>query len=191
MSLSLASTSLSLLRSAGVSLSAVRSGQRQRLSQMDRDPVSIASKGALHLAFAKLFAAPFGAADVANYRRNYRRNHRATPMIWREAVWPRSSRDRVGRIAGWTGIGAAALGVSATLWAGKRQRDGKNASGASLAPINSDIRTLNRASYSLYGVAGVAAGTWLTTKLWPNKSSGVPAVTLAPTSDTVSWSQRW
>src|SRR6185503_1648587 len=43
-------------------------GAVTRLSDLTGAPVRVASKGALHIAFQKLFALPFGAGDVDEWR---------------------------------------------------------------------------------------------------------------------------
>ncbi len=140
-----------------------------QLSQLQKQPVRLARKGALHLAFAKLFSSPFGVEDVALYSKEYR---------WDLSPPSRSRRKTVARVAGWSAIAAGTLGVSATLLAFQRQGKGKNIASDKRDNINSQIRTLNRASIVLYGVAGAAAATWLTAKYWPERSP--PKVVIAP-----------
>ena len=151
----------------------IREQQDLHLSQLPQIPVRLARKGALHLAFEKLFVVPFSKHDVSSYRKNYR---------WDLAlarVPPPSTREKVQYVAGWSTIGASALGLSATLLAFQRQNKGKDVSDAELRDINSQIRKLNRASYIFYGIAGASAATWLAAKYWPRKKT--PKLIFSPT----------
>jgi hypothetical protein len=95
-------------------------GPAIRLSALTPGPVRVASKGALHLAFAQLFSAPFGAADVALYRDAVAHSVLAEPEL-RAGLPDDRPRSGVGRqIAGGIAIGAGAIGLGLGAWAIER-----------------------------------------------------------------------
>ena len=160
-----------------------------KLSGLRAQAASTASKGALNLAFEDLFATPFGDRDVRAFQAGYR-----DEFISREAepAAPVRTRDRVRRIAGWTAIGAAGLGLAATGWALERKSAANDAAQVDRPALNDQIRRLNLTSWVLYGVAGAAAGTWLAARFWPERDDSLIVV---PSGDgggaAMMWSRRW
>jgi hypothetical protein len=144
------------------------------------EPVEIARKGALHLAFEALFSTPFGPAQVSAFEQRYLEALRADLVALDEARGsPR--RARVRRVASWTAVGAVALGVGANLWAAERRGAGEGASQAERDELNGTIDTLNTTSVVCYAVAGAAGATWLAMTLFPGKAQPDRRVIVRPT----------
>jgi hypothetical protein len=152
-----------------------------RLSMLQFRSVLVARKGALRLAFESLFTEPFGSEDVAAFEDSYCKAGDTVGVLTVEAEVPARTGVTIKKVAQWTVIGAAALGVSMNLWALERYDTGKNASQARRARLNTEIGRFNTAARVFYALAGVAAVTWLTFTIWPGEddSQGL-GVTVVP-----------
>ena len=135
-----------------------------------------ARKGAVHLAFERIFELPFGQSQVAKFRQRFA--ERAEHRIARKGVSRRRSTTwrTVGTVGGWTAIATAVAGASLTIWALERQQAGSGASQEERAALNDDIRRINTASFVLYGVAGTGALLWLASRIWPGTPAADPEV---------------
>ena len=142
---------------------------------MTSDPVTVASldgvaddatKGALHMAFAKLFEAPFGLEKVAEYVLEPPPST-ASPSV------PRSFKQAIALPAGAIAIGAALGGTATALLALDRSLVGSGASESEVAQRNIAVRDLDIAAVVLFGVAAVAGATWGWTRLAPDVSLSV------------------
>jgi hypothetical protein len=131
-----------------------------------------ARKGAVHLAFERIFELPFGQSQVADFRRRYA--EQADHRIARQGVpRQRSTTWRtVGTVGGWTAIATGVAGAALTIWAIERQQAGSDATHEERVALNDDIARINTASYVLYGVAGTGALLWLASRIWPTTPAG-------------------
>jgi hypothetical protein len=150
-----------------------------RVSALGPRSVQVGRKGALHLAFEELFAEPFGRTKLRAF------NQRFAPAMEPAAVTleeeaPSSAGSLVKTTAFWTAVGAAALGVSANIWAYERYSSGENASQSRRTELNRDIEKLNTAAVVFYSLAGAAAATWLTLLLWPDESGQGKEIEITP-----------
>jgi caspase domain-containing protein len=135
----------------------------------EREPVTVAwqeatpeigRKGALHLAFEKLFASPFGPPEVTAY---------SLPPVDLElretaqapAAVPNPRIATVRTVAGWTAVVAGTAGVVLSALAAQRYYAGGDASQVEIESLNQQVRQFNIASVVCYAVAAVAGGTWL------------------------------
>ena len=134
-----------------------------RISDGDHEHASIERKGALHLAFEQLFSRPFGEHSVAEFEHAW-----SPPALEADTPEPRASRWTARRIAGWTFVGSASLGLALQGIALERYVTGLHASQAERHARNDQIDQLDLAAYALYGVAGFAGATWLGATLWPD-----------------------
>jgi hypothetical protein len=132
-----------------------------RISDGQRQPTSVASKGALHLALEQLFATPFGGQNVADFERTW------TPP--RPAELDREPPASLRRAAGWTFVGTASLGVVLQLVALERYETALHSSQLERHARNQTIERLDLAAFIAYGVAGVAGATWVTATLWHDR----------------------
>jgi hypothetical protein len=156
------------------------------------DPVTVASldgvpddatKGALHMAFARLFEAPFGLENVAEYVLEPPPSAEPEPMAGSSK---RALKQAIALPAGAIAIGAALGGAATGLLALDRSLVGSGASEAEVAQRNIAVRDLDITSAILCGVAVVAGATWGWTRLSPNVSVSIqtaarrdPGVSLA------------
>jgi hypothetical protein len=139
----------------------------------DRQPVhletlvpltpAIGQRGALNLAFEKLFASPFGDADVLSFTR--RAN--AQPIVEAPPRDPHRTRQLVGTVSGSIAIGAAATSLTLGIISAERYSSGAGANQVEVASRNRQVHNLNVASVAFLAVAGAAGLTWGWTKLWP------------------------
>jgi len=133
-------------------------------------PVSVAIRGAEHLAFEALFAAPFGRADVNGYAQVVARQ--ADPIAGAQptnaVASPGLSPFVFAGIAS-TAVGGLALigGVACNLVALERYLGAQQASQQERAERNNLIATLNLASIVAYTVGAVGVSTGALTLLWP------------------------
>jgi hypothetical protein len=141
-----------------------------------RDPVTVASldgvaddapKGAIHIAFAKLFAAPFGVENVAQYL--------LEPPPPAEAPPParRTFKTAIALPAAAIAVGTAVGGTATGLLALDRSAVGAGASQAEVARRNIAVRDLDVTTAVFFGVAAIAGATWGWTRLWPDVSVSV------------------
>jgi hypothetical protein len=122
---------------------------------------SIGNRGALNLAFEKLFAKPFGDADVVSFtNRTY-----AQTIVDAPRPNPNRTRDLVGTISGSIAIGAAATSLTLAIISAERYLDGAGANQVELANRNRQVRNLNIASVACLAVAGTAGLTWGWTRM--------------------------
>ena len=156
-----------------------------RLSSLGEAPARVASKGALHLAFARLFAVPFGSAEVEGFSRWYHQQRgKDEPGIQRqvELDGPRQggARRTIQTAAGWTALGTAAVGITLHAVALERFSDGQEADQVRRQQLNSNITRLHTAGIVLNSVALGAGITWLVLRLTRKVPPGGAMVGLAP-----------
>ena len=152
-----------------------------RLSSLQRAPLRVASRGALHLALARLFAVPFDRAAVAAFGRWYRA-HGHEPVLnqaVKDAGTPGRVRRTVEVAAGWTALGAAAVGITLHAVALERYVSGQEVDQVQRVERNSSITRLHTAGLVLNGVALGAGVTWLVLRL-TRKEPGGTVVGVAP-----------
>jgi hypothetical protein len=149
-----------------------------RLSALTGGPVRVASKGALHLAFAQLFSAPFGATDVDLYRSavehaglDVRPDVTAQLPADQPSGW--TTRRTVGVIA----IGAGAVGVGLGGWSIERSIAARDTEEQQQRDeINGTIEKTRVAAGVALGVAASAAiAYWLL-----DRDDGADLLTIAP-----------
>ena len=147
------------------------------LSILPRQPIQIVPKGALHLAFEKLFDTPFGAVHVISFKNRQRDQSQAIPP--RSIELKKNRAGKPARIALLSTAGASvALGLGMTLAAAGQYHSGKTAPQRDVGDINQSIRRLNTSAVIFYGLAGAAGITYLVLKLWLRHNTS--KVTLAP-----------
>ncbi len=155
------------IRDADSNLEAdVTTGGTVMLSRLALKPARVTRKGALHLAFDKLFNTPFHARDVAIYEKERRRTYFLLANHQPPAEG-QLTRETAKTLTLWTAVGAAAAGGALTLFAAGRHAAGKNDSNYDRDKNNKTIEKLNTSAVVCYTVAGVAAMSWLTLLLWP------------------------
>ena len=140
---------------------------------------AIGRRGALNLAFEKLFATPFGDTDVIAF------THRANTKPVDETP-PRDlpqTRQLVGSVSGSIAIVAAATSVTLGIISAERYWGGAVAAQTEIAERNRQARNLNIASIAFLAVAGAAGLTWGGTKLWPETGASVEIAS----SNTGAW----
>ena len=138
-----------------------------RAAQFGPGTLVVARKGALHVAFRSLFSRPFGRADVTAFEQGYRQGGEAAIALdVRDTADSGGNAARLTRsIAGWTAIGAGALGLGLQLWAFERQSADQDAPQAERPAINDSIRRLNISAIACYSIAAVAGITWLALRI--------------------------
>jgi hypothetical protein len=132
----------------------------------------IARRGALHLAFERLFAEPFGEDDVRAFRANSPKTpaNAATPVVDR----PNSTSGHTFRLVlGTVTIGAAAAGLTLSTLSAVSYFSSADASQVEVAHENERRRTLNLASAACYAVAGAAGITWALSALSSGSEASV------------------
>ncbi len=114
----------------------------------------IASRGALHLAFQQLFAAPFGGGDVRGFERRFEDVIAAQPPPDPASHLARRRWLRVasGSVAIAGAVGGAVLGALAL----QRYEAGAGASQRDLPHLNASVEHLDIASIACFAVAGAA-----------------------------------
>lgn len=149
-----------------------------RLSALAGGPVRVASKGALHLAFAQLFSAPFGATDVDLYRA-------AVEHAGLDAQLEVAARLPPDQPSGWTArraagviaIGAGAVGVGLGGWSIERSIAARDADQQQHRhEINGTVEKTRLAAGVALGVAASAViAYWLL-----DRDDGSDQLTIAP-----------
>jgi len=142
------------------------------LSRLRSQSPLVARRGALHVAFSKLFVYPFGADDVRAYQSQRSRGQGPPESVTApnmSAAPPGARGSRAWTAVGWTAIGCAGLGLFANVWAYAVRSGGDNLSQAKRISTNSTIRKINIFAVVSYSVAGAAAASWLGMKIWRRK----------------------
>jgi hypothetical protein len=142
------------------------------LSDLDAGRVTVATRGAAHEAFNKLFALPFDRAVVAGYVPPDPRGpgSAASDAAFPDAAPASSSRLRLA--LGWAGVGLGAVGigvgaaltVSASTVAGNAS---PRQSQADVADRNRRIDDFNTGAVIGYAAGGASLATGLLLLLWP------------------------
>lgn len=145
-------------------------GRALRLSSLTARPVRVASKGALHLAFNQLFAAPFSAIEVERYREAVESGmvHGAEPGaiaspdspvgIERALDGAEGGGRRVARrVAGVTAIAAGVAGLGLAGWAIERSAVAGGAAQVDRPALNDTIRDARLGAGIALGVSASAA----------------------------------
>jgi hypothetical protein len=161
--------------------------ERVVIAKLQARPPHVASRGAAHHAFSKLFALPFDRAAVEQYR--YRSPRATLPHGSARQLDRPSGPSTLRRVATWgsLGLAAAALGsgLALTLSAVALRDDAPaNESQQQRLARNDDIDRRNTAAIALYAVGGVAAVTSLVLFVWPDDdhdTSSLQSVNLTPT----------
>ncbi len=125
-----------------------------RYSALTAAPASVTRKGAVQLAFERLFAEPFDVAAVQAFGVQY-------ALVERHAGPPAGGRSRVRSAAPWV-FGAAVLaGLGATAVALERQQVGPQTSQVDRVARNQAIGAANGVVIGSAVVAAIAGATWL------------------------------
>ncbi|MGE5787307.1 MAG: hypothetical protein ACM3ZE_22125, partial [Myxococcales bacterium] len=132
-----------------------------RLETLTPTTPSIGNRGAINLAFEKLFARPFGNADVLSFTR---RTSTQT-VVDAPPRDPLRSRELVSTISGSIAVGAAATSLTLGIVSAERYFGGAEASQVEVAKRNRQVHQLNVASLAFLVVAGAAGVTWGWTRL--------------------------
>jgi hypothetical protein len=112
---------------------------------------AVASRGALTLAFERLFAAPFDGRDVAAFA--VRRLDEPMPPPAAPRAWGRT-------LAGGAALGALAAGLALNGVALQRYLGAADGSQRQIDAANRTVHRLNMASMIAYGAAAVAGAAW-------------------------------
>lgn len=142
----------------------------------------VASRGAAHEAFGKLFALPFDRNVVESWTPPREEEAGAdAPSVASPAIAPLSTR----RIAGLATMGGGLLVAGAGVFLSISATDAKsdlapNASQSVVADTNDRIATRNTAAGVAYAVGGAAIVTGALLFFWPEKKAATPNASFAP-----------
>ena len=128
---------------------------------------AIAARGALHLAFEQLFAAPFGTMDVDAYQRRYPFDELGAPTGTAPApasAPPHNRRRWLGLASGAVAIAGGVAGLTTSVLALQRYESGAGASQQEIARLNRSVTRLDTVSIACFAVAGAAGLTWIGTR---------------------------
>ena len=157
----------------------VTSHEPVRIETLRAVTPEVGQRGALNLAFEKLFASPFGNVDVLSFAK---RASVQPSLDTPPRDLPRS-RQWASTVSGSIAVGAAVTGLTLGIISVERYLDGAGASQIDVLSRNRQVHNLDVASIAFLAVAGVAGLTWGCTKLWPE--TGVSVETSA--SNTGEW----
>ena len=137
-------------------------------------PTQTRQRGALGLAFAQLFAEPFGADAVLEFRSTYQ----PPDLTKLEVAESRSfATNTLKPIAGWAAIGTGVLAASMFAVSWSLHESGSMLSQSATVNRNGQLTALNVTGVVSGSIAVAAAGLWL----WLTASNqGLPTVAVAP-----------
>jgi len=170
------------------------------LATLRPSPLEVASRGALSLAFERLFADPFGRADVGRYEQHYDQyydQHHATlsdhdSLRPSDEAEPDRTRARLQTTLGTIAIVAEATALTLNATAAIVYWQSSGDSQRELEISNERVRTLNRASVPFHATAALAGLGWGLSRWWPE--SVVVDAGLTPgrsTALSVTWSDSF
>ena len=140
-----------------------------QVSEFSPTTSTIATRGALSLAFDRLFELPFADTDVRRFEAKVAVDDATSVRIHRA-----SNRRRVLQwSSGLMAIGAASAGVTFSALALVQYTRGADAPQTQLEEINGRVATFNRASLACYGTALVAGTIWGVSRFWPSTTISV------------------
>jgi hypothetical protein len=131
------------------------------MSELAARPSSIGRRGAAHLAFEELFAVPFGAASVRDYRSRWTAAQRPPSVSEQSDAGRGSARAAIRTISAATAITSGALAVVTSGLLIEQFATGQSASQIERVRINRTLRGLAIGSGVLGAVAIVSGATWL------------------------------
>lgn len=133
-----------------------------RLSELTGGRVRVASKGALHMAFQKLFSIPFGAAEVERFRARWSAPASAPAAAVAAAPVEGRSGPSFRAVAGASAIAAGVVAAGLGGWAIERSLAARDAPDqVTRAEINGTVRDLRLAAGVSLAVGLAAGATWL------------------------------
>jgi hypothetical protein len=137
----------------------VRTREPVRATKLAMSTPEVTRRGALHLAFEKLFDVPFGAHNVAEFH--------VEREVAPAELGPSPVRQAVRRDSAILGVAAVTGGVVLNIVAFTRYGRSEGASQVAVDNANRGTQKLNLAAIICYAV-GVAGGlVWGATYLWP------------------------
>ncbi len=143
-----------------------------RLSELAGGRVRIASKGALHIAFQRLFSLPFGTGDVDRFRQRWSAAQAGGPpgqsppapsgLVSAPAAERDGSRSSLRGVAGASAITAGVLALGLGGWAVERSLAARDAPDqVRRDEINQTVRDLRLGAGVSLAVGLAAGATWL------------------------------
>lgn len=121
------------------------------------------SKGAVHLAFQRMFARPFEKQDVSRFVRGYTDPGRTTTTEAPASATAvgRTAWETAEQVTPWVAVVAAVGAISLTISARVHRNAGEGASQARARDINQKIEAQNAGAIALSTLAGIAGAAWL------------------------------
>ena len=172
----------------------VRSASPTDLATLAASPVEVASRGALSLAFERLFADPFGSEEVRRYEASSDRVA-ALPSgadAPTNRAGPDRTRARLEVALGTIAIAAEATALSLNTAAAIEYWGSSGASQRELEVSNERVRTLNRASLPFHVTAALAGLGWGVSRWWPESVVvDTGKVRGQPTALSLVWHDRF
>lgn len=181
------------VRSAKAAVEYVVDSERPtELASLVAAPTQVATRGALSLAFERLFDEPFGAADVRHYATVSDRLPETGAEPAREQPPRERARADLELALGTIALAAEATGLGLNAAAAIVYWRSAGGSQRELQAANERVRTLNRASIPLHATAALAGAGWGLSRWWPE--SVVVDTGLAPgrpTTLSFIWHDRF
>lgn len=135
------------------------------LASLRASPLEVASRGALSLAFERLFAEPFGTEDVRRYEGSSPDGVAGLPT---DQPAPDRTRARLEVTLGTIAIVAEATALSLNAAAAIEYFRSSGDSQRDLEGSNERVRTLHRASLPFHATAALAGLGWGLSRWWPD-----------------------
>jgi len=158
------------------------------LATLLASPLEVASRGALSLAFERLFVDPFGTEDV----RRYEAPSDPVSDHPEPQVGPDRTRARLEVALGTIAIVAEATALSLNATAALQYWRSSGGSQRDLAVSNERVRTLHRASLPFHATAALAGLGWGLSRWWPESvvvdTGSTPG---RPTALSLVWYDRF
>jgi hypothetical protein len=152
------------LREVGGAYEIVLAAGSGRLSRWPKQPLKVAAKGALQVAFESLFSVAYGMGAVDRYARAWRAE--VALVAADPAAPPVSGPSRLRAVAGWSFVTAASAGLALHLVAFERWATGRDEPQDERHRRNRMIGRLTSLALIADGVALVSATSWLGLGAW-------------------------
>jgi hypothetical protein len=155
-----------------------------RVSDLAPRPISVGRRGAAQLAFADLFAVPFGSSSVRDYSALWPGPAPARAEL-DEVTDPQAaggSRARLRAIAGTTALVSGGLALATSALLAQRYASGQSASQAERVQLNRTLRGLAIGTGVLASVAVAAGAVWFGLRDRTPVRDDELALTLLPTA---------
>jgi hypothetical protein len=158
----------------------VVAGGQVRVSEIEGKPISVASRGAAHLAFEQLFATPFGRDSVRRFTERWTPESSTAQAGSDDDPRPGSTRSVVETASGVATLGFGALAAVTSIVMVEQYETGRSATQADRVDTNRTLGRLGIAAAITASVALASGAVWLAVHRGPSAGGDGTQLAVVP-----------